>query len=107
MQHLPISGIYVCIMWLRTSSVPLALHWSQVMEKKVSPFRAGMGEERQSKWMPAEQEEHDREGDDAEEDVELPRHRGHVCCGRPGDCSNISENQVFSSVLNVTSDNVE
>ena len=72
MQHLPISGIYVCIMWLRTSSVPLALHWSQVMEKKVSPFRAGMGEDRQSKWMPAEQEEHDREGDDEEEDVEHP-----------------------------------
>ena len=42
------------------------------MEKKVSPFRAGMGEERQSKWMPAEQEEHDREGGDAEEDVEHP-----------------------------------
>ena len=45
----------------------------------MSPFRAGMGEDRQSKWMPVEQEEHDREGDEEEEDVELPWHRGHVC----------------------------
>ena len=77
------------------------------MEKKVSPFRAGMGEDRQSKWMPAEQEEHDREGGDEGEDVEHPRQRGHICCDRPGDCSNISENQVFSFELNATSDNAE
>ena len=45
----------------------------------MSPFRAGMGQDRQSKWMAVEQEEHDMEGDDEEEDVELPWHRGHVC----------------------------
>ena len=41
--------------------------------------------------MLAEHEEHERESDEEELDVELPWHRGHICGGKLGDCSNISE----------------
>ena len=47
----------------------------------MSPFSAGLGQDRQSKWMNVEQEEQDREGDEEVEDVVVvPWHRGHVVC---------------------------
>ena len=41
--------------------------------------------------MLAEHEEHERESDEEELDVEFPWHRRHICGGKLGDCSNISE----------------
>ena len=47
----------------------------------MSPFSAGMGQDRQCKWIHVEHEEHVKEGDDEEKDVDVgPRHRGHVVC---------------------------